>query len=308
MSAWSVYETATNWSSFADIIVGFGQTEPTENLVYTGLNSSGEPASTSLTIVAYMVGTGDSNSAGNAYSGSDTRIVIPATYNDKPVTKIGPSAFRENTSIKSVSLPEGLTVIESSAFYNCDGLTSIEIPASVTSIEGSAFAYCQNLTEMTLLSPTPPILGSTGAISTATTAIYIPSGSYAYYSEATNWSQFEDILIDPAHNSESWKTIWSGSIDFVSSSASRKDVEQFISAIVPGRLTKVSGHSYKDKKEFNNVILKYEDTENGTFVVKDGMYEQYVKAPTKPGVLVASILGMPLMNLGITITKVEQYY
>ena len=54
---------------------------------------------------------------------TDTDIVIPAIYNNLPVTKIN-----------------------SKAFYNCSSLTSITIPDSITSIGNDAFSGCRNLT------------------------------------------------------------------------------------------------------------------------------------------------------------------
>ena len=55
-------------------------------------------------------------------------VAIPATYEGKPVTKIG-----------------------SSAFYKCSSLTSITIPNSVTSIGDDVFSDCINLKEIRYL-------------------------------------------------------------------------------------------------------------------------------------------------------------
>ena len=56
---------------------------------------------------------------------TDTEIIIPSVYNDKPVTSIGDSAF-----------------------LGCSGLTSITIGNSVTSIGNSAFWGCYKLVEV----------------------------------------------------------------------------------------------------------------------------------------------------------------
>lgn len=54
----------------------------------------------------------------------------------------------ENTEIKNLIIPNGVTSIAYCAFQECIGLTSIEIPNSVTSIGQSAFQGCTGLTSI----------------------------------------------------------------------------------------------------------------------------------------------------------------
>ena len=79
-----------------------------------------------------------------------SEIVIPATYNNKPVTKIANKAFNECKNLKKVTIPDSVTSIGNSAFYGCTSLTSITIPDSVTSIGGVAFSGCSSLTSVTI--------------------------------------------------------------------------------------------------------------------------------------------------------------
>ena len=60
-------------------------------------------------------------------------LVIPSTYEEKPVTSIG-------------------AVLGVGAFKDCSGLTSVTIPASVTSIGTLAFWGCNSLTSVTISS------------------------------------------------------------------------------------------------------------------------------------------------------------
>ncbi len=60
------------------------------------------------------------------------------------VTFIGDYAFY-NSSLISITLPEGVTSIGGSAFEGCNSLTSITIPEGVTSIGSSAFEGCNSL-------------------------------------------------------------------------------------------------------------------------------------------------------------------
>jgi len=80
-------------------------------------------------------------------------VIIPATYNNLPVIRIGPDAFGMPSPYKSmiteVTIPNSITRIEGSAFQNCKNLTSITIPDSVTYIGPRAFLGCTNLTSVT---------------------------------------------------------------------------------------------------------------------------------------------------------------
>lgn len=80
----------------------------------------------------------------------DTKIVIPAAYNGKPVTTIGEMAFAERNQLAAVVIPNGITYIGDVAFALCTNLTSITISASVTSIGTNPFAGCENITNISI--------------------------------------------------------------------------------------------------------------------------------------------------------------
>lgn len=92
------------------------------------------------------------NSDGKGYSvngigtAKGTVIVIPAEYNDLPVTEIRNNAFQYNETVTSVVISEGVSTVGSGAFRGCSALESIVIAKSVTSIGSSAFRYCDSLT------------------------------------------------------------------------------------------------------------------------------------------------------------------
>ncbi|MBO5779419.1 MAG: leucine-rich repeat protein [Clostridia bacterium] len=77
-------------------------------------------------------------------------IVIPSTYREKPVTKIGNSAFDGCTSLMGITIPSSVISIGNRAFEDCDSLTDITIPGSVASIGNGAFWGCYSLTDITL--------------------------------------------------------------------------------------------------------------------------------------------------------------
>ena len=75
------------------------------------------------------------------YNGWQSFVEIPDT-----VTAIGDDAFRDNTTMVSVSIPDGVKSIGNGAFYGCSALLGVVIPDSVGSIGSSAFKDCSRLT------------------------------------------------------------------------------------------------------------------------------------------------------------------
>ena len=77
-------------------------------------------------------------------------IVIPETYRGLPVTEIGVYAFKEETYLTSVTIPDSVTTIGNDAFLDCTSLTSVVIGDSVTVIGVGAFEDCSNLTSVVI--------------------------------------------------------------------------------------------------------------------------------------------------------------
>lgn len=71
-------------------------------------------------------------------------IVIPRTYNGKPITQIGEEAFKNCKTIKSVRIPSGVKYIREWAFYY-SSIKEIVIPSSVEVVESYAFSWCNNV-------------------------------------------------------------------------------------------------------------------------------------------------------------------
>jgi hypothetical protein len=131
------------------------------------------------------------------YSSRSDVVVIPAEFEGIPVVEIGEKAFSGNTAIRSVTIPEGITIIPKDAFDGCTRLTSIAIPASVIRIGANgndaedAFDGCTGLASIT-------VAGANGVYSAEnavlfnkdkTTLLLCPegkSGSYTIPSSVTD--------------------------------------------------------------------------------------------------------------------------
>ena len=66
---------------------------------------------------------------------TDKDIIIPSTYEDKPVTSIGWGAFKDCSKITSITNPSSITNIDPFAFNECSSLTNVVLPDGVTNIE-----------------------------------------------------------------------------------------------------------------------------------------------------------------------------
>ena len=149
------------------------------------------------------------NSYTDEYSGA---VTIPATITyggtTYSVTSIGDFAFRECTSLTSITIPNSVTSIGYGAFYGCSGLASIQvesgnttydsrnncnaiietatnsmivgcmntvIPNSVTTIGNSAFYNCSGLTSITIPNSVTSIGSSAFSGCSGLTSIDIPN-------------------------------------------------------------------------------------------------------------------------------------
>lgn len=91
---------------------------------------------------------------------TDTDIVIPSTYLDKPVIAVSKDAFKQNKRICSVTLPDSMTSIGAMAFNGCSTLISIRLPEnSSLKIDEYAFAGCTSLTSIHLYDGTVTTAG-----------------------------------------------------------------------------------------------------------------------------------------------------
>ena len=92
----------------------------------------------------------DGTAAITGYSGSDVDIVIPDEISGYTVTAIGESAFRGNTRIISVEIPDSVVTIGMYAFEKCSALLSVSIGSGVNFVDFHAFNDCSSLIKVNI--------------------------------------------------------------------------------------------------------------------------------------------------------------
>ena len=78
-----------------------------------------------------------------------TSLIVPSTvtYNNHTytVTEIYQYAFKGNTTLTDVILPNSMTMIGEEAFMNCTSLTTVVLPEGLTTLNSGAFQGCSSL-------------------------------------------------------------------------------------------------------------------------------------------------------------------
>ncbi len=97
-----------------------------------------------------------------SYGGNATSIVIPESYESKPVIGVGDYLFYQNAAILNVSLPNSLKTIGMAAFKGATQLYAIVLPSSLLSLGTDAFSGCSQLSSVTWASRSTASLTSIG--------------------------------------------------------------------------------------------------------------------------------------------------
>jgi hypothetical protein len=87
----------------------------------------------------------------SAYTRGNPAVVIPDTYNGKPVTSIADNVFKDRTDIKSVQFGANIETIGANAFDHCTKLANLICSDSnIKTVGNYAFKDCRSLTGIDL--------------------------------------------------------------------------------------------------------------------------------------------------------------
>ncbi|OQC50390.1 MAG: hypothetical protein BWX57_00218 [Tenericutes bacterium ADurb.Bin024] len=134
------------------------------------------------------------------YYGNASTVVIPETYNNKPVVALEQWAFYNQDNLVSVTLPNNLRKIGEDAFADCDNLKVVNFGNGVEEIALMAFDSCPSLETISLPDSVERIyaqaFANCPALTTVRMSVNIKSFSdeVFYNSPAVNYTVYENGL------------------------------------------------------------------------------------------------------------------
>ena len=149
-------------------------------------NISGDAFTNCYSLSSIIIPNSVTNISGNAFSSCYSLSSVIISNN---ITTLNNYTFISCFSLSSVVIPNNVTNICLNAFTNCQSLSSVAIPSNVISIGEVAFLGCIGLGEIHFLSTVPPVITASNAFAGLPTdcKIYVPTGSLAAYTTATNY-------------------------------------------------------------------------------------------------------------------------
>ncbi len=188
------------------------------------------------------------------YIGSAKEVDIPPSIGGKPVTKIAPYAFQDNTAIISLKIPSSVKSIGVGAFRGCTSLTSVMFSPGLTEINDYAFLECSKLT--TLKVP-----------STVTSVGVSAFGSTAWISaQKTSFLTVGDGVLLKYLGSENTVTVPDG-IKYISNAFYYKS--RVTNILLPSGVSVIGTYAFCKSPELRSITMP----ETITVILKDAIYD-----------------------------------
>ena len=108
------------------------------------------------------------------YNGEAKILSIPSTHNSLPVLAVGYKGFMNNTSVKTLVVPNSVTSIGVYAFSGCTSLESIVLSNNIDEIRDNTFQNCSSLKELTIPNSVTAISGGSLAGCSSLMSITLP--------------------------------------------------------------------------------------------------------------------------------------
>ena len=84
------------------------------------------------------------------YTGGAKYVTVPGSIDNKTVSELGAYLFENNTSIRSVTIPKGITTLPYCCFWGATNLESVSLPSGLTTISNCAFKDTKSLRSITI--------------------------------------------------------------------------------------------------------------------------------------------------------------
>lgn len=162
-----------------------------------------------------------------SYTGSDTNITLPETYNGEnyairdfaffendnleevvipnTVSSLGQYAFYSCDSLKEITLSNTIVSIQDYTFFGCANLNNVDIPNSVTRIGKGAFSGCKSFTKIVIPENVTALLKESFGNCTSVTVLVVLSKTVATSGYPFKYCQFQYVYFNG--NADDWSVI-----------------------------------------------------------------------------------------------------
>ena len=206
---------------------------------------------------------------------------------DSVITSLPGSLFKNNTILKNVTLPTGLTTIGDNAFYGCTELTEISLPNNLVTIRYCAFQNCKKLKNVTFPSSLTTIENRAFAGCEAFTKVTIPNSvTTVEYSAFEGCTKVTEVTISNSLtnlNSSTFKNMTAlKTVTFNATSSLNKiyydafaDCTSLTSITLPKSLTDFNTSAFSGCTSLKSVNIEagntvYKSTDGIVYKVSDG--------------------------------------
>ena len=213
---------------------------------------------------------GESYSVTGIGTCTDTKVVIPSIYNEKPVTSINSYAFYNLTSITSIIVPDSVTSIGASAFSGCSSLESITLPfvgssASAKSASSNAlFGYIFGTSSYT---------GGTETKQYYNSSIYYDDSNYSTYYIPTSLKTVTitggNLYYGAFYNCSNLISITLGDSVTIIGDKAFYGLTSLKSIEIPDSVTSVGNYAFEDCMSLATVVIGDSVTSVGNYAFED---------------------------------------
>nr|WP_305119683.1 leucine-rich repeat protein [Ruminococcus sp. zg-924] len=217
------------------------------------------------TTKGYKYSVNNSNATITGYSGNETILNIPSKLGGYNVTSIGINAFKQNSKITGITLPNSVTKISSNSFSDCTKLTTVAIGNSVDSMGSYAFAGCILLNKVTIANGSTIIGYGAFQDCTSLITVSIPNtvtkiDGYAFngctsLSRVAIPNSVRSIGNNAFYNCKNMSSVTLGnSLTSIGDSAF-KNCSNMTSITIPNSVTKIGSNSFSDCTKLTTVAI-----------------------------------------------------
>lgn len=153
-------------------------------------------------------------------------------------TNVGSDSFQYCSSLKSITILEGITVIPVSCFVGCSSLEYVTIPSGVTSINLTSFVYCSSLTIVTLPDTITSISGDAFMYNSSLKSMTIPEGITVMFSFLNNSALTSVVIPEGVTNINTFQYCFS-----------------LKSIIIPDGVTSISNNAFQFCEKLKSITI-----------------------------------------------------